>query len=99
MEEFFLKLGLMTQRNHAELIQEIKALRTGIDALTAEISALVEMSTSNHAELKNSLDIITNKLYVFSDAETANHLAIKNSFDVMTKKITALANISNSNYF
>ena len=80
MEDFFIKLGFMTQKNNAELIQEIRALRTSIDALAAEISALNRTSTANHAD-------VAKKITALAESSTANH-------NDVAEKISALAETS-----
>ena len=89
MENFFLKLGLMTQKNHAELIQEIKALRESVDALNEKISESMKASTANNAKIKNSLAGITDKLYAFADSAASNHAEVAANLSALTKGTTA----------
>ena len=98
MEEFFLKLGLMTQRNHAELIQEIRALRTSMDALTAEISKLADTSTSNHAELKDCVGNVAEKISALADTSASNHTELKDCVGNVAEKISTLADTSALNH-
>lgn len=89
MENFFLKLGLMTQKNHAELIQEIKALRESVDALNEKISESTKDSVANNAKIKNSLAGITDKLYAFADSAASNHAEVAANLSALTKGATA----------
>ena len=39
MEEFLFKIGIMTQRNHETLIQELRALRASVNTLNEALKA------------------------------------------------------------
>ena len=98
MEEFFLKLGLMTQRNHAELIKELRELKLAVDNLTAKIQIISDKSSANHAAIQNSLDGVADKISALNDTSNTNHMTIQNSLDGMTDKISALNDTSNTNH-
>ena len=92
MEEFFLKLGLMTQRNHAELIKELRELKLAVDNLTAKIQIISDKSSANHAAIQNSLDGVADKISALNDTSNTNHMTIQNSVEVLAKNIYQLTN-------
>ena len=101
MEEFFFKLGLMTQKNHTELLQKVDGLQTSIEALTKEISKLNSTIVESHADLSGKISSLvdtTKNLFAFATSSITNDTEIKNSLVTITDKLHVFADVEASDH-
>ena len=81
MEEFFFRLGIMTQRNHEELFRAVEKLQKSIDILSAEV-----------AKLNSRADLADQKISALAETSSKNHDELKSAFAATDQKISALKN-------
>lgn len=97
MEEFFLKLGLMTQKNHNELMQTVDGLRVNIESLTTEIAKLNSQVTKSHMDLSDKIDALVDATKNLSAHITENFLKVENAQVNLDKKFSYLKEEMTSN--
>ena len=88
MEEFFLKLGLMTQKNHTELIQTVNGLRMSIEALTKEIAKLNSKVVESKTDLSDKISSLVDATKEISTLMKAT----SDNRNALAKGIFSLAN-------
>ena len=97
MEEFFLKLGLMTQKNHTELIQAVDGLRMSIDALTKEIARLNSAVVESHTDLSDKISALADATKNFSAHVTENFSKVEAAQNDSDKKILTITKTTSDN--
>ena len=88
MEEFFLKLGLMTQKNHTELIQTVDGLRMSIEALTKEIAKLNSKVVESNTDLSDRISSLvdaTKEISTLIKATSENQSALNEKLSTLMK--------------
>ena len=88
MEEFFFKLGLMTQKNHTELIQTVNGLRMSIEALTKEIAKLNSKVVESKTDLSDKISSLVDATKEISTLMKAT----SDNRNALAKGIFSLAN-------
>ena len=90
MEEFFLRLGLMTQKNQTELMQTVNGLRVSIESLTTEIAKLNSQVTESHMDLSDKISSLIDATKNLSAHITENFSKIETEQVNLDKKFSYL---------
>ena len=98
MDEFFLKLGLMTQKNHKELLQAFNELRMSIEALTKEIAKLNSQVVESHTDLSNKISSLAEATKNISSHVTESFSKVEVAQIYSDKKISTLKEETTTNH-
>ena len=97
LEEFLFKLGLMTQKNHTELLQSVDGLRMSIESLTTEITKLNLKVAESHTDLSNKISSLVDATKKLSTHVTENFSKIEIAQNNLDKKLLTLTTATSDN--
>jgi len=91
LEEFFVKLGLVTQKNHAELLKTIAELKIIVDTLDFRLQRQCDEINSRFELNERALRQVDEQIALANELRRNEMSEVKSSVVALTKKISALS--------
>ena len=98
MEEFFVKLGLVTQKNHAELLKTIAELKIIVDTLDFRLQRQCDEINSRFELNERALRQVDEQIALTNELRRNEMSEVKSSVVALTKKISAASETSSTNH-